>query len=375
MIKNKDQWSWLFLSLISILFLYKYGSRAHPLIGLGASIAYLGFIYVLRNVDRIKDKWKAIENPLYFFIGILAIAIGVAAWFSIPIEGLRIDRWSVIDSFLTAFYDGTHPYFARSHEGNLPGPMPFYFLLNVPFYFTKTYFFPSVIGIVCFLFYLKKQDSESRWQILFYTLAAPFLYYEIVGRSNIFINAFLFFLVLSFIRNSRLNDAVRNQWIGFALFGLMMSTRGVFIIPALIFMLYYWRKSKSPIRFFLQLAFSVFIFACTFLPLVVYFSEHMSVFTPIEIQSGGLMPKSIVAIFILIALVLGIVLKNSSDIMFSIGSILFLLILTYAIRLIVLHGFEMAFHGSIMDLTYFIFCVPFLIGSIVEKNRKTQLLE
>ena len=371
--KQKDQWAWLMLSLISILFLYKYGSRAHPLVGLATSFVYLGFIYVLRNLDSVNVKWKSIENPLFYFIGVLAIVIGIGAWFYIPIEGLNIDRWSVIDSFLTAFYDGIHPYFARSHEGNLPGPMPFYFFLNLPFYLTKTFFIPSVIGIILFLYYLKKQDSSSRWQILFYTLMAPFLYYEIVGRSNIFINAFLFFLVLDFIKQSIQQEQIRNQWIGFALFGLMMSTRGVFIIPALIFMMYYWRKSKKPILFFGQLAFSVIVFASTFMPLVYYFPEHMSVLTPIEIQSGGLMPKSIVGIFIIWALAVGLFMKRAKNMMFSIGSMLFLLILTYAIRLIVLHGFEMAFHGSIMDLTYFIFCVPFLVVSILE--RDTGLLK
>ena len=91
-------------------------------------------------------------------------------------------RWSVITSFWDSYFATEYAYFAKSFAGNPPGPMPFYFIMALPFYLIGELGFLSIIGLLLFywLMWYKKVDSIIRTLILLLILSSFFNLWEVV---------------------------------------------------------------------------------------------------------------------------------------------------------------------------------------------------
>jgi hypothetical protein len=53
------------------------------------------------------------------------------------------------------YFSGEYVYFAKSNFGNPPGPMPFYYVLALPFYAVGELGYFSLLGIVVFVLLLR----------------------------------------------------------------------------------------------------------------------------------------------------------------------------------------------------------------------------
>ena len=377
MVKVKTTLAYLVLITVSFLFALKYFiefSNAGLWIAIGLTLIQIALVY---SGQRLKLPFYSLKISYYISISVIVI-IAFAASLYIDRESLNVDRWSVINSFLDELFSGNYPYFARSHMGNLPGPMPFYFLLALPFKLLNALSFFGAIGYILIAGRLSVKTSGHNLPLLLIILllSSPYMYWEIVVRSNIFTNAALVLFALTFFLKIDKENISGIFILSAAITGLMMSTRAIFIIPYILFIIPSLTKKEITFRnFVVYIASAVLTFSFTFIPVIFgHMSDFMAI-NPILIQSTFLVPVEYVIIFFLITLICVPAVKTRSDRFFFSGIVLFIIVLIYSLYHIISKGFEEAFYESIIDISYFISCIPFLILYLIENKKEPEHYE
>ena len=363
------------LLFVNFIFCLKYSIRYTEL-GFYIAIILLGIqLLVFKYNDKISLSYKLKKVICYSFIFFL-VGLVIISHFTIPLESLNVDRWSVISSFLTELYNGNYPYYAKSHMGNYPGPMPIYFLIAAPFHEIGELSVLSSIGylILTIILIVKIKKIQNINFLLFYLFTSLFMIWEITTRSNVFTYSLLTVLVLDEFTNLDLKNTLKFYGIAI-LTGLMLSTRSVYILPYIIFFLSSLINKEISLKklfFFLSVAFIVFI--STFIPFIWIFKSDFFTMNPFIIQSSFFVPKLYTLLFILISISLTLLVKNKSDKFFFSGISLFITILIYSIYHVVNSGVEVAYFRSKIDISYFIFCLPFLIKYLMDNRKSPEQL-
>lgn len=370
MIRNyKIYTSLAILLIVNFIFSYKYLSR-YTTYGIHASIFLVILqIIVFKYTSKISLSDHLKKNISFFFLFVLVCLLS-ATHFLIPLESLNVDRWSVISSFLTEFYNGNYAYFATSYGGNFPGPMPFYFLIAAPFYIIGELSILSTLGyfLITLSFIRKVKQLANAEFLLFYLFTSLFLVWEITTRSNIFTYTFLTMLALR--EFSKLDAQNIRKFIGVAiLIGLLLSTRIVYILPFTIFFLSSLARREFTFKnfvFFTSIA--VIAFVSSFIPIIWNHKDEFFVMNPFIIQSSFLIPKHYTILFVLISVMLSFFVKSIKDKVFYSGLSLFIAIMIYSIYHIYNFGFQESLIESSVDISYFIFCIPFLIKYLMDSR-------
>jgi hypothetical protein len=356
---------------INTLFCIKYFSR-YTVFYIPATIFIIAVLILIfaKNIDKFDKKKLSVFN---YILLIAYLILGFLIFRIVDIESLNVDRWSVITSFWKNFETGEYVYFAKSFAGNYPGPMPFYYILAYPFYLIEELGYLSLLGIPLFFLLLKycKIDTKIRTKILLLLLFSPFLWWEIMSRSNLFLNGtlILFSIVYFFKDFPRISN--KRLIISAILFGLLLSTRNVFAVTYVISCIFALKTNYVSFKQMIIMAVLAMItFAGTFIPFVYNYWNEFLVMNPFIIQSSFLMPFGYTLIFVVLAVIFGFISKTMTDVYFYISVNLFLCILTYAIYQICQVGLNIAFFDSIIDISYFIFCIPFVCLYIF--NNKTD---
>lgn len=363
----------LILLFINFLFFYKYSLRYTEFAIHISTILLIIQFFVFKFSNKI-----VVSNQQKNFIcyGLFSFIFGlvILSYIAIPTESLNVDRWSVISSFLKEFFNGDYPYYAKSHMGNYPGPMPIYFLIASPFHFLGELSILSSLGfIILTVLLIKKVNvTENIKFLLFYMFTSLYLIWEITTRSNLFTFTILVLLVLNEFIN--LDNKKTLKFYGLALLtGLMLSTRSVYILPYIIFFLSSLINDEITFKkLFLFLSISLIAFVSTFMPFIYFFYSDFFTMNPFIIQSSFLVPKFYTFIFIVISILLAFLVKNKTDKFFYSGLSLFIAILIYAIYHLFNHGYEMSYINSKIDISYFIFCIPFFIKYLMENKNKDE---
>ena len=150
--------------------------------------------------------------------------------------------------------------------------------------------------------------------------------------------------------------------------GLLLATRAIFIIPTIFLFIYYMRFSNKRSITLALFFLSVLSFCLSFVPLWIRSFELSDLFTPFTIQASQLIPFSYILVFVLVSIILAFRSDDSQDIFLYSGYILFALILTYLVRLCVIHGCHSVIIQSKADISYLLFCVPFLASYLTNKS-------
>ncbi|MBC7438663.1 MAG: oligosaccharide repeat unit polymerase [Flavobacterium sp.] len=356
---NKTNISFLIFLFVNSLFSIKYLSRYTSKYILITFLIILFYFFIWLKKDLITNvlKFLKIKN---IYIVLIYIVVVSFVFYLIPKETLHVDRWSVIASFWDNYFNGKYVYFAQSFDGNYPGPMPFYFILALPFYIIGELGIFSVLGIFVFMF-LMKNKKKSNITSMYFILTASSLFYiwEVCSRSNIFINGVLIlYSIICFFKNYQKKLSV-NILFGI-IFGLLISTRNVFVIPYIITFLFALRTKIIDFKNLLIVMIIAFlVFAIVFLPFVLNHFDDFMKMNPFIIQSNYLMPFKYSLIFLLLAFIISFFIKAENDIYYFSGLILFFTILFYFVYIIFSNNFELAFFESKADISYFILCLPF----------------
>lgn len=369
----KLKFAYSIVLFVNLLFSIKYLSRFSDL---GVYLAFVLLVVQLLIIIYCERKCvsiKAVKYFSYFFILILITSAIVSHYF-IKLEHINVDRWSVINSFLTELFNGNYPYLAKSHLGNYPGPMPVYFAIALPFYTIGELSLLSVLGYLIFIYLLlKKSGVNPKSEIIILLLfTSLFVYWEIVTRSNIFSYSVIIFLVLRTFLSIEKNNYNKKFFLSAVLTGLLLSTRSVFILAYIITFLSSFIRGEIKLKsLFIYTMVSSLAFLFTFLPFLLFYKNEFFLMNPFIIQSSILIPQVYVFVFIFISILLSFIVKNDLDKYFYIGISLFISIAIYFVYHSFGHGFEKVFlENGLADISYFIFCMPFLFYFILKSQRK-----
>lgn len=365
----------LCLLFINFLFSLKYLARITDSAGgiaLGLSLIY----YILLSDKLSLDISQRVYRYLQVLL-LLVFVIGVSFIFmKLTVESLNVDRWSVISSFWEAVFAGEYPYYAESHMGSKLGPMPFYYVLALPFYLIGELGYFSLLGLFILVYFNSKMNVTPKYKlfVVLFIMTSPFFLWEIVVRSNIFTTSMLIvWLLFSFVSNK--NNSNRYFYLNAIIAGLLLSTRAIFSIPYIIFFLFTLIKkenSLSKISTYILIAFISFVI--TFLPLWIGFPNDFFKMNPFIVQSTFLVPFSYSIGFIVLAFLFSFFAKTHKDLFFWSGNCLFVVIMIYMMYNLNSEGLQEFWVGKKADISYFIFCIPFyIIYLIISSNVKKEV--
>lgn len=360
------------LLFINGLFCVKYFERftnLYPLVTLLLLCIQVGVLY-FSFYDKCTLKQQKI---IMYLLLILAVIGSLFVFRKIHISSLNVDRWSVIYSFWEAFFNGDYPYFAKSHMNNPPGPMPIYFVIALPFYLINEIGWMPLVAVFIGVIFINKLVKNPTSQLVFILFMFTFMgfYWELLSRSTILLNSFLVLIVLLYSEKSIARQNY-SFYLSALLTGVILSTRMVFIMPflSLGIMTLLSKKVSFP-RLLSWTALALFAFALTFLPFYIGFQESFFVMNPFKVQSGFLLPSIYNYLFILISIVLSLFFYNQLSLLLLSGYSLFISIFIYFVYHLMHSGLQGAYFQSGADISYFLFCVPFLLMHfLIEKKIK-----
>jgi hypothetical protein len=360
------------LLFINGLFCVKYFERftnLYPLVTLLLLCIQVGVLY-FSFYDKCTLKQQKI---IMYLLLILAVIGSLFVFRKIHISSLNVDRWSVIYSFWEAFFNGDYPYFAKSHMNNPPGPMPIYFVIALPFYLINEIGWMPLVAVFIGVLFINKLVKNPTSQLVFILFMFTFMgfYWELLSRSTILLNSFLVLIVLLYSEKSIARQNY-SFYLSAFLTGVILSTRMVFVMPflSLGIMTLLSKKVSFP-RLLSWTALALFAFALTFLPFYIGFQESFFVMNPFKVQSGFLLPSIYNYLFILISIVLSLFFYNQLSLLLLSGYSLFISIFIYFVYHLMHSGLQGAYFQSGADISYFLFCVPFLLMHfLIEKKIK-----
>lgn len=353
---------------INFAFFAKYLSRvtSYFLVVSFALIAIFYFLLKFRNKISIPKSSEKVIIYMMFFLFLVGSGF---VFYKIPVETLNVDRWSVITSFWDNFFKDEYVYFAKSNMDNHPGPMPFYYVLALPFYFLGELGWYSVLGLLLFYFILiySKIAFEIRFLFLLLILISPFYLWEVMTRSNIFLNGSLVLFSIVFLFQSFKKNYSSKLILNGIIIGLLLSTRNVYVIPYIVVFLFALKSNRIK---FLETVYigivSVVVFALTFVPFVWNHIADFMTMNPFIIQSGYLMPTEYSLFCVLLSFGSFWFCKEENDVYFFSGLLLFFPIVLHYLYQMSLYGFIETFFNSRADISYFILCIPFFTYYLVK---------
>ncbi|MDB5258604.1 MAG: hypothetical protein JWM14_3299 [Chitinophagaceae bacterium] len=359
---NKENLSLSIFVGINFLFSIKYLSRVSAFY-LPLSL-FIACVYILLWYKRteVSNFFARIHVSLNLLL-ILYVACCLVLLYFIPKESLRVDRWSVISSFWENYFHHQYVYYAKSFDGNYPGPMPFYFIVSLPFYLIGELGLFSLLGIALFVWlsHFNRQVIAHGLVLFLFIATSLFYFWEICSRSNIFANGAMVLLSVFYFFKYYKPSVKQNILFGLAI-GLLLSTRNVFVISYLIMVLYALRIKKIDLLHTVILGvISCIVFVGTFLPFVWNHTEDFLSMNPFIIQSSFLMPFKYTLLFVFLSIAFSFFCKEERDVYFYIGVNLFLTILFYFFYTAIHTTFYEALIQSRADISYFILCVPFFM--------------
>jgi hypothetical protein len=163
------------LLFVNAIFSIKYLSRYTNLVGL--LVIFLSGLYAFTFFSKSMKRFSFLQKGLVPIVFIYML-FSFYLVHKVPMETLNVDRWSIITSFWDNYFSGKYVYMAKSHMGNKPGPMPFYFILALPFYFLKEFAYLSILGILFFIYLIFKPIKQTGIGIfsLAFLLTSPIFY-------------------------------------------------------------------------------------------------------------------------------------------------------------------------------------------------------
>ena len=346
---------------INIFFYFKYLSKISVVWGIVSCFVYLVAILLVIKY-RPTLKRKTITTGLIAFIITAAILL-----FFIPKELFTADRWLIIDLFWDSVSNQLYPYAQQTAIGNSPGAMPFYFLLCLPFHGMGEIGFITLVAIALMALYFYRKPVQNYSLFFIFLISSACIYWEIFSRSTLLINATLFTFFLFWLTSY--SSFSTRTWICSAIVGgLLFSTRTVFVLPLVVWGLYQIFTEKVPLfKIILWGVIFLLAFAATFLPFIMAYPHEFWEINPFLIQST-LVPSVFIVIFVILAAIGSFFCRNVNDVNFFSAVLLFGIVTVHVITSACRYGFEAIIFESKADISYYLFCIPYLLQILTSSN-------
>jgi hypothetical protein len=350
--------------IVNLLFIVKYLSRIGPSFALLSGLAFVVFCFVVVKGMQTIPKRFLNRRAAFVLIG-LFVALSLVAFWLISVQTIRVDRWSVITSFLDDLFQGKYPYDAKSNQGNPPGPFPFYFIIALPFYAFGEIGLMTLTSLVLFFLFLNKKTKDDRTFFLqtLLVLASPAMVWEIIGRSTIFVNFCLIVFYVSWLEKSVFSEERKQVLLPGLVGGLLLSTRAIAAIPVLCYLSYSLLRKKDIVNYLRICGAMAIGFCVTFVPLLLWGWESFVQNNPVLLQAG-FAPAVVSLGFLFIACIGGLFLKQFNTLLRFCFVVIFCIVATSMAFSLSNVGWFDALYESKFDISYFILCIPFLIASL-----------
>jgi len=345
---------------INILFLFKYIIRYSnsPLLFIIAALAYVLFsLVVVSRGGRMVNRKSLIVLLAVYTVG------WIIAGQHIPLNLFSCDRWKIITIFSQALEGGSYPYAATSpSSGNMPGASPVYFLLGYPFY--RLGIFECMPLLVPWLWLLCVPDLDRHDSVMttLLLITSPCLNYEILTRSTILFNSVLVFIWCAYFLHFRrwsMAMVIGNAVAG----GLLLNTRSVFIIPFLVLWfssLQTYRGEATRLVIWGVIGFLTFISMYIIMGLIWGMNTVITT-NPFTVQTENLYPLWFTVCLMVLSVTIGICNRHIDRALLWSGRMLLFAAVTYIVLCACSYGVYEAIFGSMADITYLLFCYPFIL--------------
>lgn len=353
------------LAFIGFLFFYKYGVRISsllPYVYVPYAAAMAVFILFLNGIVA----GKTATNTLLVISNIILLGTSFILFQYVGVKSLDVDRWSVITHYWDAYFDGQNPYSSRSHMGNYYGSYPFYFILNLPFYFIGEIGWAPVFSLFVFQAFVQYlfKDVRVTFAALILSMAFLCLPYEITTRSTIFANSVYVMICAWFLIKYWHTEKYKLLCLASFITGLLVCSRAIYGLVFLIAGLLMFRKVFTLQKFVILGAFSAIGLLLPFFHLYILFPEDILIHNPISFMTTHFVPTWFYLIYLVAAIVIGYFIRSREQFFFGSGIFLFFVIACYAVRYLYLEGWYNAIFDHHIDISYFFMPVPFLIIAI-----------
>ncbi len=358
------------IAFVNGLYFFKYSTIYLGHSFLLTPIYLLIFIVIIFYIDKYGNSHFKYLNQKHFFIFSSILILISIYWITfIPKYG-EVGRLSGIEVWLNRFLNGRFPY----QYIVAPSGFPVLFIISAPFYFLKNVGYLEVVGLIFYLgavAFLSKTIKENLFRITI-LLLTPIFYYSFVVRDELFFNMMIIIVLILFAQRYFDPGKYSYKFEMFGLlFGLLLSTRSVAGMIYAVYLTYFFKQNLP--RGYLFIFLILLAFYLTLVPFFLWDQISFLLYGPFAIQQKvAALPVWTVAIILVIAIYSGWVASNLQEVFFASGFVLFLSVLISMILKIFAFGFMQAVVNDVFDISYFIFCVPFLLLSIGEYNNQTE---
>ncbi|MHB8578683.1 MAG: hypothetical protein ACYDA4_02340 [Ignavibacteriaceae bacterium] len=356
----------ILISFISGLYFIKYSAIYLKHSILLTALYLIIFFAVLLFLDRLNYKRFVFLNQKFIVVFSSIVVFISFLWITFLPRLGEVGRLPAIEDWIKRFFNGSFPY----NSPFTPSGFPVLFILSIPFYLLKNIGYLEVIGLSLLLIsviYYSNTLKENLFRIII-LLLSPVLYYGFVVRDELFFNMMIPIVLIFLMEKFYDRDKYNYKFDLFGiLFGLALSTRSVVAIIYAVYIVYLF-KSNIPkgITFIFLLA---LVFWFTLLPFFLWDQNSFLTHGPFAVQSYlSFLPFWNVIVILGIAIYLGWIASNLNEVFFAVGIMLFLPVFLSMLYKIFLVGFYQAIVYDVFDLSYFIFCIPFLLLSIQEQK-------
>lgn len=362
------------LLIINVLFFIKYSYRISEYLPF-FSIFYILIIVFLYN--KIICNKLNISQVFKITVLLIFIVVIFVILYLLPKKSLSVDRWMMIDVFWNSVEKGIYPYSVAGSNGNYPGPLPVYFILLYPFYLIGEIGIGSIFIIFVYIYYIRKNNNINSFNVFYWLFFSSIaIYWEILTRSTIFFNAVIFFIYFKFLQTNW-NKSNKMFLLTAILGGMMLSTRNVFAIPVLLWSIYIMKNKMCSVRKMVRWYFILSItFAATFLPFILMSPELFLKYNPFITQTEFILPVGYILFFIILSVTAGFFIKSDDRVIFYTSIILFCIVTCHCIYGCLINGSIDLFLTNGCDISYYIFCFPFLMDTILMslKSNKNKVI-
>ena len=358
------------IAFVNGLYFFKYSTIYLGHSFLLTPIYLLIFIVIIFYIDKYGNSHFKYLNQKHFFIFSSILILISIYWITfIPKYG-EVGRMSGIEVWLNRFLNGRFPY----QYIVAPSGFPVLFIISAPFYFLKNVGYLEVVGLIFYLgavAFLSKTIKENLFRITI-LLLTPIFYYSFVVRDELFFNMMIIIVLILFAQRYFDPGKYSYKFEMFGLlFGLLLSTRSVAGMIYAVYLTYFFKQNLP--RGYLFIFLILLAFYLTLVPFFLWDQISFLLYGPFAIQQKvAALPVWTVAIILVIAIYSGWVASNLQEVFFASGFVLFLSVLISMILKIFAFGFMQAVVNDVFDISYFIFCIPFLLLSIGEYNNQTE---
>jgi hypothetical protein len=354
------------LAVVGAIFIFKYsirigGSAVIPyLMAAVYAVGYMAFYIVLGRFYFAQYPWAGDKGHFLAMLALLVFGvILIVAWSP---AATAVTRLPAIKEWIERLLAGKFPWGVETRFN--PSGFPFLFILALPFYYAGNIGYLEVVGLILFCIALINLYIQPRkmWLPIFALVLLPSFYYELLVRSELFFNMVLIIIPIILCERYLDIDRLNIRFFGLAtLFGLGLSTRTVVGIIFTGYCVYKFRQQILHGAFFA--GFSFMIFGLTLLPFLVWNAPKLFTEGPFSVQMA-ILPSSISMLFVIMATAVGWKAACLRDVLFGEGVLLALVAAIPFLATATQFGVSETVLKARFDISYFIFCTPFLLLSL-----------